>query len=198
MSLLSIGVDVVILGLLGGTIFFSYRLSRSLNNFRKYRQEMNALITELNKAIKRSEQAIDNMKGSAMQSGGQLQEKISDAAKLHDELELITEMAEGVARRLEAAQTQGERRQGAGVSAPRDNASAGRSAPEGKRKSREADDIPSFFIQDRDYDLSDDEKDEASHFDDDGSEDVDVPANLQSKAERELYKALQKNKQTRH
>ena len=46
-SLLSVALDIIVLIGLGVTVFYCIRLSKALNNFRKYRQEFNTLVGEL-------------------------------------------------------------------------------------------------------------------------------------------------------
>ena len=51
-GVLGIGLNLAIIALLVCTIYYAWKLSRALNNFKTHRQEMNALITELNRSIK--------------------------------------------------------------------------------------------------------------------------------------------------
>lgn len=177
-AILSNILDILVLVFLGVTIFYAYRLSKALSNFKSYRQEMNALIKDLSKNINHAQKAMDGMKSTAVQSGNRLQEKINDAASLYDEMRMMIDLGENLAKRL-------ERSGGEKSAAKVPSAKAVRAKPA-------EEDIPSFFIQDREY-AQDNEK---LARDDDAADDADleIPANLQSEAERELYKALHRNK----
>ncbi len=182
-ELLSIGLDILVIVLLGVTIYYALKLSRSLNNFRAYRKEFNGLISELGRNIEDAHKVIEKMKTSGSKSGSDLEAVLKESKFLADELQLINEAGNSLAGRLEGLAEKNRRiAQGlededeydeqlykhveqmeAGLSGGRQGGAGG-----------------PFAIQDRDF--GENEKD------DDGA------TGLQSQAEQELFKAIQKHK----
>lgn len=105
MNLIGFVLNGVLLVLLGATIFFAVRLSLLLGSFRNSRGELASLISDLSRAIDQAQIAIAGLRESAREGGRELQDKISEARKLGDELDVMTASGEKLARRLEAAMT---------------------------------------------------------------------------------------------
>ncbi len=191
-SLLSVVLDIVVLIGLGVTVFYCIRLSKALNNFRKYRQEFNTLVGELGKNIDHAHDAIANLKNSSFEAGEDLQKVVNNARKLTDELQLMHDMGNALANRLERMSDTSHRKMSEkpdfGLDDIKRPANKGGAAPKSApSKSRKEADKPSFFIQDRDFDKGDLREDDevmTRDLDDDG---------FDSQAERELYEALMKN-----
>lgn len=101
MSILGLVLDGAIILLLVVTIVFAARLSLSLRTFRDNRQAFEGLLRDLDSRIGAAESAILGLRQSAQESGEVLQDKIDDAQNLHDELSLMTQAADNMARRLE-------------------------------------------------------------------------------------------------
>lgn len=97
----SLGLDIVILIALGVTIYFALRLSKALNNFRNQRSEFNKLIRDLSKNIEAAQNSIDGLKQAGQSSGAELQRIISESKGLADELKLMNEAGNSLAKRLE-------------------------------------------------------------------------------------------------
>lgn len=163
-------LDGLILLLLGGTIFFAARLSIHLKNFRSNRAELETLVRTLAEQIAQADRAVAGMREAAREGGRDLQQRINEARALSEELQFMNETGNNLAGRLEKVAT---------GSATRVNPYDGDydTAPDERR---------GFAIQDREYGMDDD--DDAAGFimeeDDEGS-------NLGSRAERELFQALQ-------
>lgn len=208
-SLLNVILDIVVLAGLGLTILYCIRLSKALNNFRQYRQEFNTLVTELSKNIDQASGVIENLKNASFEAGEDLQKVVHTARNLHDELQLMNDMGNSLANRLERLSENGrtavhqkpdfgdEPVAAKPVSAPPRNGHAQPAAKKAGASSSSAgaakagnDGSPSFFIQDREFDKGgfDDADDD---FDDTGLADEDD--GFESQAERELYQALMKN-----
>lgn len=179
-------MDFVLLVGLGVTIFYTFKLSRSLDNFKKYREEFGQVIQELGQYIGDAQGAIDKLKQATQISGEELDHRIKDATLLADELQLVNEAGNSLASRLEGL------------------AEKNRKLVQGGQDSFESHGVPSnfegvnsngaqgfdgFMIQDRDYGAADDVDDE---FEDDG--DYGDAGEFQSQAEKELYDALQSKK----
>lgn len=191
-SLLSVLLDIVVLIGLGVTVFYCIRLSKALNNFRKYRQEFNTLVADLGKNIDHAHDAIATLKNSSFEAGEDLQKVVNNARKLTDELQLMHDMGNALANRLERMSDTGRSKMNEkpdfgldDIKRPAAKSGAsGRAAPQ---KPRSESDAPSFFIKDRDFekeDLHEDDEVMTRDLDDDG---------FDSQAERELYEALMKN-----
>lgn len=186
---ISMAMDVVILVLLAATVYLAFRLNINLKHFRDSRKEMEGLITRLTSNIDKAERAIQGMQNAARSAGRDLDEVISDAKVLSDELKFMNEAGNNLASRLEKLAERNrevtekieERITVTSVSSP------SKSAPirldEGPR---------GFAIHDRDFEAG---------FDDPGEDDFELAdeefGGLQSQAERELFEALQKGKPRR-
>lgn len=191
-TMLSVILDIVVLIGLGATVFYCIRLSKALNNFRKYRQEFNTLVTELGKNIDHAHEAIATLKNSSFEAGEDLQKVVNNARKLTDELQLMNDMGNALANRLErmsdTSRSKMSEKPDFGLDEIKRTAAqskeTGKAAPQKPRKESDA---PSFFIKDRDFekeDLYEDDEVMTRDLDDDG---------FDSQAERELYEALMKN-----
>lgn len=179
-QILTLVLDVAVLIGLGVTIFFCFRLSKSMNNFRQHRQDMNKLIDRLSKNIDEALRAIDGLKLAGDRSGRDLQKIINESRAMADELQMINETSNSLADRLEKLALGGN----AGVQVHEEK-------PKSPLPSRKpaVTDKPAFFIHDRDF--SDDSPPAAKN---DGDDFEDIPDHLQSQAEKELMAALRKNK----
>lgn len=179
-TVLSLILDLSILACLGGTIYYAFRLTNALSNFRDHRKDLQGLITDLTENIDRAVAATEVLKSTSASTGQELQNAVNDAKTMKDELQLLNETAESLARRLADGRSS--------KPATRDDLEglfSGGGAHE--------DDDLSFAIQDREFDDMDDDDmswDDVS----DGDEDL---GGFQSKAERDLYQALQSNKKKR-
>ncbi|MBU0800991.1 MAG: hypothetical protein KKA05_08285 [Alphaproteobacteria bacterium] len=164
-------LDGIIVLLLVATILFAARLSVHLQAFRSNRAELENLVKTLADQIAQADRAVAGMRESAREGGRDLQERINEARALTEELQFMNETGNNLAGRLEKAATSPARASGAERDA---NAVRG-----------------GFAIRDPEFGLedADDEMDEAFFLEDD-----DAPADgLQSRAERELFEALQGN-----
>ncbi|MCD8562741.1 MAG: DUF6468 domain-containing protein [Alphaproteobacteria bacterium] len=179
---ISLVMDVIILVALAVTIYYAVRLSRSLNMFRQYRQEFSNVLGQLSHNIEQANAAILGMKEASRSSGEHLQELVDQARLLADELTLINEASDSLAGRLESLAEKGRKAARGGSDIANDEAPE-KKAKNGKRNgsSVESADDKSFFIQDRDFG------------DDAPLDETGIPEGLHSQAERELYKALNKN-----
>lgn len=192
-SVLSVILDIVVLIGLGVTVFYCIRLSKALNNFRKYRQEFNTLVGELGKNIDHAHDAIANLKNSSFEAGEDLQKVVNNARKLTDELQLMHDMGNALANRLERMSDTGRAKMNEkpdfGLDEIKRPANKpGMSARQTSQKPRsDSSDAPSFFIKDRDFDKGDLREDGEVMTRDLGDDGFD------SQAERELYEALMKN-----
>lgn len=94
-------IDGLILIFLCVTIFYAARLSLFLKGFREGKQGMQNLITDLNQAIDRSQQAINGMKKDTANHAEALEEVMNEAKFLSDELRFMNQSGDSLANRLE-------------------------------------------------------------------------------------------------
>lgn len=189
---ISLVMDVIVLAALAVTIYYSVRLSRSLNAFRQYRQEFSNVLGQLSHNIDQANSAILGMKEASRSSGEHLQELVDQARLLADELNLINQASDSLAGRLELL-AEKNRKVAKGQDVANDEAFEKKSKAGKRNGSSDAAaglraEEKSFFIQDRDYE---DDAPLAMPEDEGG-----IPDTLHSQAERELYKALHKNKES--
>jgi hypothetical protein len=169
-------LDGLILFLLGGTIFFAARLSVHLKTFRSNRTQLEKLVKELAEQIGQADRAVAGMREAAREGGRDLQQRINEARALSEELQFMNETGNNLAGRLEKVATGSASRSGI-------------SAYDGDYETptvREEKRGGGFSIRDREHGADDDE---------DGAgfmiEDEDEGSQLGSRAERELFEALQ-------
>lgn len=196
-ELLSIALDVLVLAGLGVMIFYSFKLSRSLDSFRKGREEFGAMVKELADNIVKAETAMSKMKNTALSSGEDLQRVIDRSKGLIDELEIMNDAGDSLAERLEKLAEKNriaaQELSGYDFEASLREEKPAYSDTLKKAKSKPAVETkapsePSFTIQDRDLGLA-----EEAWANDGLDDEVDnADDRFESQAERELYEALQK------
>lgn len=101
MSGITLGLDIVIIVMLGATIFYAVRLSKHLSVFRSNCGEMERLIRELSTQITRAQEGITVLDEMSSTQGENLRKLIAKAQGLCDELEIMTEAGDFMAGRLE-------------------------------------------------------------------------------------------------
>ena len=101
-SWLEWGLQVTLLVLLGAAIPFAVRLERALREIRKDRSAMDTSAQGLSEAAAAAESAILRLRATAELSGRQVQERVTTAEPLRDDLRFLIERAETLADRLEA------------------------------------------------------------------------------------------------
>jgi hypothetical protein len=177
-------MDISILALLAATVFLAFRLTMSLRTFKESRSEMEGLVNRLSANIDKAEKAIHDMQNTARKAGIELDEIISDAKKLKDELKLMNESGNGLATRLENIAVRNRELVEQIENMPSPKAEPIRyniELPRALQGNFEDDLEGEFSIRDRDLGLEEEfaEEDEQR---------------LQSQAERELFEALQNSK----
>lgn len=166
-EILSLIIDCVVLIFLGATIFYAYRLSKSLQDFKAHRSEFDSVIANLIASIDKAERAIGTLKQTSAQETTELQKLIDQAKTLSGELAIINQASESMAGRLENLAEKNSK-----IARGEENHTSSRKSSSSP-KPQEAD-IPSFMIKDKP-----EEQDEKQ---------------VQSQAEKELLAALRSNK----
>ncbi len=100
-DLASLLLDIVILVLLGATIFYVHRLTQGLAKFKQHRQEFDSVIANLLSSIDQADHSVRMLKKVSMEEANRLEEYVTQAKALSEELKIITESGEGMAKRLE-------------------------------------------------------------------------------------------------
>lgn len=125
-------LDILVIALLGATIFYAATLSRRLAQLRGDRGELQSAVRALAEAAAKAEASVKGLRNSADEAGGKLQKQIDRAQALRDELTFLVDAGEHLADRLEQAATQagGERRrQGKAAEADTGPAEEAKAAP---------------------------------------------------------------------
>ena len=185
---LKIALDILILAGLGGFIFYALQLSRALNAFRAHRNEFDGIMRNLTTHIDNAQIAVNELKETSQTSGDNLHKLVRDAQFLADELQQINDVSESLASRLENAAARAHKN----LEIPEsygNNVSPISNKPSNK-KAKKAKTEDSFMIHDPDFEDEDGEDYDIMMEDEDDPE----MQKLSSAAERELYKALKKNK----
>lgn len=100
-AFLAIGLDIIVLCFLGATIFFVLRLYKSLNEFKAQRKQFDSIIANLLSAIDQAERSINTLKQTSAQEAGDLEKLIMKSQALSEELQIINDAGESMAKRLE-------------------------------------------------------------------------------------------------
>lgn len=101
MEVLALLLDMLIVGLLGATIFFAMRLYSSLSSFREHRDDFEHVVAKLISSIGQAEQAMKNLKNTGTQEAQNLEELIRHAREMTEELRMVNEASGNMANRLE-------------------------------------------------------------------------------------------------
>lgn len=128
MPSLGLVLDIVLLGVLGAAIYRAWILSRQFERAKADRDAFTQLISALNIAAGRAEDAIDGLKAATVDAGDGLQSKVNAARALQAELEIMLQAGDNLAERL---QTAAEKSRSAAAPAPAapTPAAAARTAP---------------------------------------------------------------------
>jgi chromosome segregation ATPase len=179
---LSLLLDFSVLAALGGAIYYTMRLTASLDRFKAHREELRAMIQELTRNIDEAQRAIEKLKKGSNVAADNLEGVMHDARKMGEELKLINETSDGLASRLEKLAEKNrkiaETLSPAHYSSYDDPDYPAQSYRPSSAASVEA---PAFSILDRDAGT------EPESWEEDGE-------SFASQAEKDLYEALQRNK----
>lgn len=93
--------DIIILVALAATMWRAVTLSRQFERMQADRKAFEQLIGALNLAASRAEAAIKSIKDNAIESGGVLQDKVTRARAISDELEIMVQAGDNLAERLQ-------------------------------------------------------------------------------------------------
>lgn len=187
-AVLPLIMDALVILLLAGTIFYAVRLSFYIKAFQDSRSALEKLIGELSENIEKAEHAIEGLRESARQSGRDLQETINEAQGLTEELQIMSQAGDSLAGRLEKLAEKNTR--------PRHTAhDLERLMTPKKQQVRQKEPPPAepmagFAIHDPEFYTGMDENGLLpGDYEEEGENEE-----FESRAERELYEALQQRK----
>ncbi|MBK6897093.1 MAG: hypothetical protein IPH06_10930 [Alphaproteobacteria bacterium] len=100
-EVLALLLDMLIVGLLAATIFFTMRLYSSLSSFREHRDDFERVVGKLIASIAQAEQAIKNLKHVGTLEAESLEGMIREAKAAADDLKMVNEASNNMANRLE-------------------------------------------------------------------------------------------------
>tara|TARA_B100001989_G_scaffold252833_1_gene236470 strand:+ start:3332 stop:3907 length:576 start_codon:yes stop_codon:yes gene_type:complete len=183
LELLSYGLDVLILIFLAVMIFYAFRLTNSLNEFRRNRNQFDEVITKLVTSINQAEQSIRDLKEVSAEEAATLNGLVRQAKSLSTELKDINQVSETMAERLEKLAS--ENRKILRGDTPQEE--QGDIIPDDS-------DLPSFMIQDKYAEPAKEEVASHQEIEEHREFSDDMPEDLQSEAEKELFRALQGTK----
>ena len=101
-SWLEWGLQLVLLVLLGAAIPFAIRLERALREVRKDRAALEVSAKGMSEVAAAAQAAMVRMRATAELAARQVQERVSTAEPLRDDLRFLIERAETLADRLES------------------------------------------------------------------------------------------------
>ncbi len=103
MSALPMAIDIGLALLLTGAIGGGVILNRRLDRFRESRTELAQLVVHLTTAVNQSHAAIGQLKSATVDADKALGDRLDKVRRLTDELEIMTQAGDSLARRLERA-----------------------------------------------------------------------------------------------
>ena len=97
----SFAIDLIFVLLLVATIVFVFRLERRLASLRGTKDQLAAVIGELNIAAARAEAGIKGLRAAAETAGAMLEDRVKRARSLNDDLGVLVQSGQRVAQKLE-------------------------------------------------------------------------------------------------
>src|SRR5580692_6260179 len=94
-------LEIVLMALLGATLFYSVRLERALGVLKRDRTALEALVSGFNASTRQAEAGVERLRAAADGAGRQLARQIDAAVALKDDLTLLSQRGERLADRLD-------------------------------------------------------------------------------------------------
>lgn len=104
-DVLSVLLDVLMIGLLVAGIRYAMRIERQMAALRASRTEMERFVMDFNATVTRAEAGIQGMKRVARESGDDLEKLLEKAQSMRDELHFLVEHGNHLADRLTDSST---------------------------------------------------------------------------------------------
>jgi phage shock protein A len=96
-------LEVVLVLLLGATLFHALRLERALGVLKRDRAVLEELVEGFNESTRQAESGIERLRSAADGAGRQMARQIESAQRLRDDLSFLAERSDKLAERLESA-----------------------------------------------------------------------------------------------
>ncbi|MBL4721277.1 MAG: hypothetical protein JKY20_09130, partial [Alphaproteobacteria bacterium] len=132
-------IDGVVSILLVTVIVYAVRLNRNLGTLKANRMELEQLIASFTESTDRAEASVGRLKSTATETAQSLQSNVTRAQELRDDLTFMTERANEIADRLEAAISNSRR---SGTARPDDGAADGEKGRDFSRTRRSGGGLP--------------------------------------------------------
>jgi len=97
---ISIALDVALVAMLAGAIFYAVRLNRTIEALREGKGELAALVGRFDAAAAHAERSIAKLGQATAEQGKALDSAIAEAQALRDELAFMLERGDTVADRI--------------------------------------------------------------------------------------------------
>ena len=94
-------LDILVVALLGATIFYAATLSSRLSQLRGDRRELESVVRGLAEAAAKADAGVKGLRATADEAGGELQKQIDQVQTIRDELAFLVDTGEKLADRLE-------------------------------------------------------------------------------------------------
>ena len=94
-------LEIVLVGLLGATLFHAIRLERALGVLKRDRASLETLIEGFNASTRQAETGIERLRVAADGTGRQIEGQVAKSVALKDDLAFLTERGDRLADRLD-------------------------------------------------------------------------------------------------
>lgn len=95
-------LEIVLVMLLGATLFQAIRLERALGVLKRDRASLEALVVDFNASTHQAENGIQRLRAAADSAGRQIESHIAKSVSLKDDLSFLTDRGGRLADRLDA------------------------------------------------------------------------------------------------
>jgi len=94
-------LEIVLIVLLGATLFQAIRLERALGVLKRDRSSLESLVVGFNASTHHAESGIQRLRAAADGAGRQIENQLTKSVALKDDLSFLTERGERLADRLD-------------------------------------------------------------------------------------------------
>ena len=94
-------LEIILVVLLGATLFQAVRLERALSVLKRDRTSLESLVMGFNASTHQAESGIQHLRAAADSAGRQIQSQLTQSVALKDDLSFLTERGERLADRLD-------------------------------------------------------------------------------------------------
>lgn len=95
-------LEIVLVLLLGATLFQAVRLERALGVLKRDRSSLESLVAGFNASTRQAENGIERLRAAADGAGRQIERQVAASISLRDDLSLLTERGDRLADRLDS------------------------------------------------------------------------------------------------